>query len=69
MRLEQAIKSYDDAVASLVGCSDGYCVIKGKSKGQHTNGGCRCPGSEPDKYKLRRLLQAAREMRDAIDGK
>jgi len=24
------------------GCSDGCCIIKGKAKGMHTNGGCRC---------------------------
>ena len=24
------------------GCSDGNCIVKGKAKGQHTNGGCRC---------------------------
>lgn len=23
-------------------CSDGYCIIGGKAKGMHTNGGCRC---------------------------
>ena len=23
-------------------CTDGYCVIGGKSKGMHTNGGCKC---------------------------
>jgi hypothetical protein len=23
-------------------CSDGYCVIGGKAKGMHTNGGCKC---------------------------
>lgn len=25
-----------------LGCSDGFCYIKGKAKGMHTNGGCRC---------------------------
>ena len=24
------------------GCSDGYCVVRGRAKGMHTNGGCRC---------------------------
>lgn len=27
---------------SLTGCQDGFCVIRGKAKGMHTNGGCRC---------------------------
>lgn len=27
---------------NIHGCTDGYCAIKGKAKGMHTNGGCRC---------------------------
>lgn len=26
----------------LPGCSDGFCYIKGKATGMHTNGWCRC---------------------------
>lgn len=25
-----------------MGCLDGFCYIKGKAKGMHTNGGCKC---------------------------
>ena len=25
-----------------MGCLDSFCYIKGKAKGMHTNGGCRC---------------------------
>lgn len=25
-----------------LGCSDGYCVFRGKATGMHTNGGCHC---------------------------
>lgn len=71
MLLEQAIKIYDDAVADIGGCGDGYCIIAGKAKGMHTNGGCRCflHPSDIDGRKVRRLLTAARRVRDAIDGK
>ena len=24
------------------GCTDGNCIVLGKTKGMHTNGGCRC---------------------------
>ena len=24
------------------GCMDGYCAVKGKAGGMHTNGGCQC---------------------------
>lgn len=24
------------------GCTDGFCIIKGRAKGMHTNGGCKC---------------------------
>jgi len=24
------------------GCADGYCAVKGRAAGMHTNGGCRC---------------------------
>lgn len=24
------------------GCTDGYCIVRGKAQGMHTNGGCRC---------------------------
>lgn len=26
----------------FMGCSDGYCIVNGRAKGMHTNGGCRC---------------------------
>jgi hypothetical protein len=29
-----------------LGCSDGYCIIRGKAKGMHTNGGCKCHKEE-----------------------
>lgn len=47
------------------GCTDGYCVIE-RTRGQHTNGGCRCL-HHPDNITLRRvghMLLAAQAMAD-----
>jgi len=29
-------------MSNEIGCLDSFCYIKGKTKGMHTNGGCRC---------------------------
>lgn len=47
------------------GCADGYCVIE-RTRGQHTNGGCRCL-YHPDHITLQRvghMLRAAQAMAD-----
>ncbi len=57
-------------IAASGGCSDGWCVITGKAKGQHTNGGCRCC-SRPDDDQLRRierLLRVAQGMIARIEA-
>jgi len=66
--LEQAIALYDSVVSDIGGCGDGYCIIRGKAKGQHTNGGCRCLSypAEVGVFKIKKLARAARMMRDAI---
>ena len=35
--LERAIALYDSVALELGGCGDGYCIIKGRANGQHTN--------------------------------
>jgi hypothetical protein len=67
-KLEDAIRLYDSVAEDLGGCGDGYCIIKGKASGQHTNGGCRCLmyPEDVDHYKIKKLARAARMMRDAI---
>jgi len=50
------------------GCSDGGCVIE-VTKGQHTNGGCKCL-YHPEQYKLNRvghMLRCAQDMADRIE--
>jgi hypothetical protein len=66
--LEKATMLYDSVAAELGGCSDGYCIIKGRANGQHTNGGCRCLSRPADvnPFQLKKLARAARMMRDAI---
>lgn len=32
----------EDILATLEGCQDSYCSIRGKAVGMHTNGGCQC---------------------------
>lgn len=66
--LEKATMLYDSVAADLGGCGDGYCVIRGRASGQHTNGGCRCLSYPADvnPYHIKKLARAARMMRDAI---
>lgn len=66
--IDNALAIYDSVASSLGGCSDGYCVIKGRVNGQHTNGGCRCLSYPADitPFTLKKLAIAARMMRDAI---
>jgi len=51
------------SMSEEIGCSDGYCLIKGKAKGMHTNGGCKCVsdrmrrGGFQDRIDLERVLQ------------
>ena len=36
------LESRETLFAGWEGCTDGYCIVRGKAKGMHTNGGCRC---------------------------
>lgn len=67
-KLADAIAMYDSVADELGGCGDGYCIIKGRANGQHTNGGCRCLSYPADvsPFQLKKLARAARMMRDAI---
>lgn len=66
--LERATRLYDSVASELGGCGDGYCIIKGRANGQHTNGGCRCLSYPQDvsPFLLKKLARSARMMRDAI---
>jgi hypothetical protein len=67
-KLRKAIEAYDAQAERIGGCGDGYCIVTGKATGQHTNGGCRCwmyPVNK-DGTTIRRLLLAARMLRDAL---
>lgn len=66
--IQDALKAYDAVVERIGGCGDGYCIITGRRRGQHTNGGCHCfrRPSEEDGIAIRQLILAGRRLRDAI---
>lgn len=63
MTLEQALVVFDASMEAIGGCGDGYCMVTGKTKGQHTNGGCRCASN---KMTAQRVMGAARRLRDEL---
>ncbi len=63
LRIADAVREFDRAMADIGGCGDGYCSVTGKAKGQHTNGGCRCSGN---KMTAQRAMQAARRLRESL---
>lgn len=59
--LRAALADYD-AAAEIEGCcGDGYCLVK-RERGQHTNGGCRCPR---DPWKAQRMMAHGQRLADA----
>ena len=40
MKREMTIREF--LFRDMEGCTDGNCLVYGKSNGLHTNGGCRC---------------------------
>ena len=36
------LESREALFAGWEGCTDGNCIVRGKAKGMHTNGGCKC---------------------------
>jgi hypothetical protein len=59
--LSLVLKKVDEVCSDMEGCGDGFCLLKGKAVGQHTNGGCRCV----DDHEMRRLLLAFQRLRTA----
>lgn len=66
VRLVQiALDEYDARMKEIGPCGDGYCLVTGKAKGMHTNGGCRC-WKNPMKAQL--VMLAARRLRESIES-
>lgn len=65
-KIDEAKQFYDGVVASVGGCTDGYCSVTGKASGMHTNGGCRC-AYHMDNFTMNRFLVAARRLRDSLE--
>lgn len=63
--IQIALDDYDAAIKSIGGCGDGYCLVTGKAKGMHTNGGCHCFKNQ---MKAQLVMRAARRLRDALEG-
>lgn len=61
--VKDALAAYDKRMQEIGACGDGYCLVTGKAKGMHTNGGCRCWSN---KYTAQRVMGAARALRDAV---
>lgn len=58
-----ALAAYDKRMQEIGACGDGYCLVTGRARGMHTNGGCRCWSN---KYTAQRVMGAARAFRDAV---
>ena len=41
-KIEKLEKVVEMMRSVLQGCSDGNCILRDRTGGQHTNGGCRC---------------------------
>lgn len=59
------VGKFDTITTATGGCSDGYCLVTGKAKGMHTNGGCRC---STNRHAAQRVMQAARMLRDELEA-
>jgi hypothetical protein len=64
--LEAELVGVDAALTRIGGCSDGYCNITGKARGQHTNGGCRCVKDMSARRALTMLQQLREKVRTYI---
>jgi len=64
-----ALASFESSMKIIGGCPDGYCLISGKAKGMHTNGGCRCWRNKYDAFQAmsagRRLANRVRAIIEA----
>lgn len=63
MSIASAVTAYEKELQIIGGCGDGYCLVTGKAKGMHTNGGCHC---WQDKYKAQLAMRAAHSFLRAI---
>lgn len=61
--VRDALDAFDKRMSDIGACGDSYCLVTGKAKGMHTNGGCRCWSN---KYTAQRAMGAARNFRDAV---
>lgn len=59
-----ALDDFDERMAEIGGCGDGYCLVTGHAKGIHTNGGCRCFMNQ---MKAQLVMRAARSLRDTLE--
>lgn len=62
--LAAMLEAFDARMQDIGGCGDGYCLVRGKAKGQHTNAGCRC---WRDQMTAQRMMRAARILRDGLE--
>lgn len=62
--MSDLIRSMIEDLKKLDGCGDGYCLITGKAKGMHTNGGCHC---YRDKNRAQRFMRIVRKMIDSYE--
>lgn len=57
------LAKHDEELKQIGGCGDGYCLVTGKRRGQHTNGGCHCWN---EKYRAQLAMRAGRRLRDQL---
>jgi hypothetical protein len=62
--LRGALDGYDEVMAHIGGCSDGYCLVVRPPKGSMvTNGGCRCTDN---RLTARRIAGASSRLRHVL---
>lgn len=62
-KIAEAVAEHEAALNQIGGCGDGYCLVTGRAKGMHTNGGCRC---WQEKYRAQLAMGAGRRFLEKI---
>jgi len=69
--IKQILEDFNASIKDIRGCSDGFCYFKGKAKGMHTNGKCRCvydaTGQEIDNFQIRKILRQFWQLREDLE--
>jgi hypothetical protein len=61
-RIQTAVEIREVQLVELGGCRDGNCIVL-RTKGQHTNGGCRC---SRDYIRMERLARIERRFAECV---